>query len=44
MVDFEQKRWETKKEASGREDAGERMNEQWEQMDKERREWEVQAR
>ena len=28
----------------GREDAGVRMNEQWEQMDKERREWEVQAR
>ena len=44
MVDFEQKRWETKKEASGREDAGERMNEQWEQMDRERRDWEVQAR
>ena len=42
MVDFEQKRWETKMEA--REDTGDRMNEQWEQMDRERREWEVQAK
>jgi hypothetical protein len=42
MVDFEQKRWETKKEV--REDTGDRINEQWEQMDRERREWEVQAK
>jgi hypothetical protein len=42
MVDFEHKRWETKKEA--REDTGDSMNEQWEQMDRERREWEVKAK